>query len=152
MFRVVVTCDGSRTKEVVVRKHLNVGVVITLLVLAGSAATVGSAADTPRVFMNPSKIVLDGTAQTRGQIVIVVAVQGGKEHEIKVGVVENMSAKKVAQDIAKEIMLVIAASIEVKQSGEEIKLVSPKKKGGLAVSVKITNWDVVGLGVKIAKG
>jgi hypothetical protein len=134
------------------KMKLNVCVAMVILALACSAATVAMAQDTPRIFMNPSKIVIDGSAQTRGKIVIVVAEQGGKEHEITVGVVEKMSAKQVAQDIAKEIQLVISAGIEVRQNGGEIKLVSPKKKGNIAVSVRITHWDVVGLGVKITKG
>jgi hypothetical protein len=129
--------------------------IIAFLTAAGmlASATASLAEEPPpRVFLNPVKIILDGKSLQRGQIDLLVAIQGGEEHEVSVGVVPKMSAKDVARDIVKELQLALSAKVDVKQNGSEIKLVSPKKKGGVAIHVHFTHWDVLGVGVRITKG
>jgi hypothetical protein len=104
----------------------------------------------PTVFRDAYKITIDGKADANGTFSMVFTPHGGDGTEFTVNVTKGMKAKKIAEDVAKELTLAAGANYRVKLNGNKI-VVKKANKKVKPLAIEMSHQKLTGVSIMIGK-
>jgi hypothetical protein len=104
----------------------------------------------PTVFRDAYKITINGKPDANGTFSMVFTPHGGDGTEFTVNVTKGMKAKKIAEDVAKELTLAAGADYKVKLNGNKV-VVKKANKKVKPLAIEMTNQKITGVSIMIGK-
>jgi hypothetical protein len=104
----------------------------------------------PTVFRDAYKVTIEGKPDANGTFSMVFKAHGEDGTEFTVNVTKGMKAKKIAEDVAKELTLAAGTNYKVKQNGNKI-VVKKANKKVKPLAIQITNQKITGVAIMIGK-
>jgi hypothetical protein len=104
----------------------------------------------PTVFRDAYKITITGKPDANGTFSMVFTPHGEDGTEFTVNVTKGMKAKKIAEDVAKELTLAAGANYKVKLNGNKV-VVKKANKKVKPLAVEMSNQKLTGVSIMIGK-
>ncbi len=115
------------------------------------AAPAPAAAVPPQVFMEKVVVIVDGKAETAGNLQLEVLPLGGTPKAISVNVLAKDGKKDIAKQLHRELTVAAGSGYKVKLSGAEVRITKASKKSP-NLSVTIQQQAVAGVSLLISRG
>jgi hypothetical protein len=139
---------SARTTTSIVRTIAVCTVIGALLGLVATSVEGESDAVIPIVARAKWNVVLKGKTQSPGEFTMIFKPAGEDPKEFTIRVTAKMQAKKIAQDVAKELTLVAGERFKIKQNGNQVMIKSASKKDP-ACSLRIKQQNLSGVSILI---
>lgn len=104
----------------------------------------------PTVFRDAYKITINGKPDANGTFSMVFTPHGGDGTEFTVNVTKGMKAKKIAEDVAKELTLAAGENYKVKLNGNKVVVKKANKKVS-PLAIEMSNQKLTGVSIMIGK-
>jgi len=104
----------------------------------------------PTVFRDSYTITIKGKPDANGTFSMVFRPHGEAGTEFTVNVTKGMKAKRIAQDVAKELTLAAGSRYKVKQNDKKVVVKKTNKKEPSLV-VEMTHQKITGVSIMIGK-
>ena len=104
----------------------------------------------PTVYRDAYTITIKGKPDANGTFTMVFKPHGEDGTEFTVNMVKGMGAKKIAQDLAKELTLASGPRYKVKQNDNKVKVKKADKKSP-PLAVEMSSQKFTGMSILIAK-
>jgi hypothetical protein len=119
--------------------------------LTATAQETAKPATPPQVFMEKVTVVVDGKAETAGNIQLEVQPLGATARTISVTVLAKDTKKEIAKALHRELTVAAGPAYKVKLSGTEVRITKANSKNP-NLSVTIGQLAVTGVSVLISRG
>ena len=115
------------------------------------AAKATPAQASPETFLPAMSVLVDGKSQAAGVLILVFEPAGGEATQVRVNVVPKTPAKKITEDLAKELTFATGDAYKVKQAGSKKVTVKARSKQVAPFSLRIEQQTVNGVSLRISK-
>ena len=116
---------------------------------ATAPQAVSNSAKIATVYRNGYKVTISGKSQATGTFTIAFKANQEDPVAATVNVVKGMQAKKIAQDLAKELTIAAGSRYKVKQNGTKVTVKKANKKSP-ALAIQITEQKLTGVALLIS--
>lgn len=106
------------------------------------------AAEIPTVYRDAYKITIKGKPDANGTFTMVFKPHGEDGVKFTVNVIKGMKAKKIAEDLAKELTLAAGDRYKVKQNDKQV-IVKRKNKKVPPLAIEMTHQKFTGMSIMI---
>jgi hypothetical protein len=104
----------------------------------------------PTVYRDSYRITINGKPDANGTFSMVFKPHGDDGTEFTVNVTKGMKAKRIAQDVAKELTLAAGSRYKVKQNGNKVVVKKANKKEP-PLAIEMSNQKITGVSIMIGK-
>lgn len=105
----------------------------------------------PINYRQKTLVSVDGKAQAKGVIELVVQPQGGEPTKVRVNVLAKAKPKAITTDLLKELDFAIDERYKVNRSGDK-KIVVKATKKNPPIAITVTTQSLSGVSVKVSNG
>ena len=116
-----------------------------------AAAAEPAVAAIPVIYRQKTLIKVDGKAQAKGALELIVQPEGGDPTKVRVNVLAKSKAKSITNDLLKELDFAIDDRYKVNRSGDK-KIVVKTKKKNPPIAITVTTQSLSGVSVTVSNG
>ena len=105
----------------------------------------------PVIYRKKTLIKIEGKAQAKGAVELIVQPQGGEPTKVRVNVLAKSKAKSITNDLLKELDFTIDDRYKVNRSGDK-KIVVKVTKKNPPIAITVTTQSLSGVSVTVSNG
>ena len=105
----------------------------------------------PVLFRHKTLVKIDGKAQAKGALELIVQPQGGDATKVRVNVLAKAKPKSITNDLLKELDFALDDRYQVNRSGDK-KIVVKTKKKNPPIAITVTTQSLSGVSVTVGNG
>ncbi len=105
----------------------------------------------PVAYRQKTLLSVDGKAQMKGVLELVVQPQGGEPTKVRVNVLAKSKPKAITSDLLKELDFAIDDRYKVNRTGDK-KIVVKATKKNPPIAITVTTQSLSGVSVKVSNG